>query len=91
MLDDMTFDEAFYIARKTFRYTNHTVMREALECWDLKLMNELSGELVKIVKRIQSKLDRDLKKAKVADPAPYAIIDAGKRVHMANLAVYGSS
>ncbi len=85
------FTRAFDIARRTFRYTNHTVMREALECWDLKLMNELSPELVKIIRRIQSRLNRDLKRAKVTDAAPYAIIDADKRVHMANLAVYGSS
>ena len=91
MNEGYDFNTAFATARRTFRYTNHTVMREALECWDLKLMNELSPELVKVVKRIQTKLDRDLKKAKVADPAPYAIIDEGKRVHMASLAVYGSS
>ena len=48
----LSFDEAFEVARKTFRYTNHTVMREALECWDLKLMNELSPELVKIIRKI---------------------------------------
>ncbi len=88
--EDMPFNEAFDIARRTFRYTNHTVMREALECWDLRLMNELSPELVKIIRRIQAKLARDLRKAKVADPAPLNIIEGG-RVHMANLAVYGSS
>ena len=87
----MDFNRAFDIARRTFRYTNHTVMREALECWDLKLMNELSPDLVKIIRKIQARLNRDLKKAKVEDSAPYAIIDADKRVHMANLAVYGSS
>ena len=91
MLDDMDFNHAFDIARKTFRYTNHTVMREALECWDLKLMNMLSPELVKIIRRIQSKLARELKKAKVEAPESMYIIDADKRVHMANLAVYGSS
>ena len=91
MNEGYDFNTAFSVAQKTFRYTNHTVMREALECWDLKLMSELSPELVKVVKRIQAKLDRDLKKAKVEDPAAYAIIDADKRVHMANLAVYGSS
>ena len=91
MNEGYDFNTAFSVAQKTFRYTNHTVMREALECWDLKLMSELSPELVKVVKRIQAKLDRDLKKAKVEDPAAYAIIDMDKRVHMANLAVYGSS
>ena len=87
----MSFNEAFDIAQQTFRYTNHTVMREALECWDLKLLNKLSKDLVRIIRRIQARLDRELKKAKVADPAPYAIIDDHRRVHMANLAVYGSS
>ena len=91
MNEGMTFNKAFGIARKTFRYTNHTVMREALECWDMKLMSELSPKLVQIIRRIQTRLDRDLKKAGVEDAAPYAIIDENKRVHMANLAVYGSS
>ncbi len=91
MNEDYGFADAFDIAQRTFRYTNHTVMREALECWDLKLMNELSPELVAVIRRIQTRLNRDLKRAKVADPAPYAIIDENKRVHMANLAVYGSS
>ena len=91
MNEGMTFNAAFKIARDTFRYTNHTVMREALECWDLKLMNDLSPDLVKIIKRIQAKLARELKKAKVEAPESMYIIDANKRVHMANLAVYGSS
>ena len=91
MNEGYDFKTAFAVARKTFRYTNHTVMREALECWDLKLMSALSPELVKVIRRIQAQLDRDLKKAKVEDAAPYAVIDAGKRVHMANLAVYGSA
>ena len=91
MLDDMDFGQAFDIAQKTFRYTNHTVMREALECWDLKLMSELSPELVKIIKKIQARLARELKKARVEVPESMYIIDENKRVHMANLAVYGSS
>ena len=90
LAEGMEFKAAFEIARKTFRYTNHTVMREALECWDLKLMNKLSRELVRIIRKIQAQLTRELKKAKVADPAPLNILQDG-RVHMANLAVYGSS
>ncbi len=91
MNEGMTFNKAFNIARRTFRYTNHTVMREALECWDLKLMSELSPALVRVIRRIQTKLNADLKKAGVEDAAPYAVVDESKRVHMANLAVYGSS
>ena len=89
--EGLSFNRAFAIARETFRYTNHTVMREALECWDMKLLSELSPALVRVIRRIQTRLNRDLKKAGVEDAAPYAIIDADKRAHMANLAVYGSS
>ncbi len=90
MNEGMTFNAAFRIAQKTFRYTNHTVMREALECWDLKLMSALSPELVRIIRRIQTRLNHDLKKAQVEDTAPLDIISGGS-VRMANLAVYGSS
>ena len=89
--EGMDFDQAFSIARRTFRYTNHTVMREALECWDLKLLNELSPELVGIIRKIQTRLQRELRRVKVVDPEPMFIIDKNRQVHMANLAVYGSS
>ena len=89
-LAGLPFAEAFKIARNTFRYTNHTVMREALECWDVKLLNKLSRELVGVIRKIQQKLNRDLKRAKVEDPEVYGIIRDGK-VHMASLAVYASS
>ncbi len=91
MNEGYPFNKAFGVAQKTFRYTNHTVMREALECWDMKLLGELSPELVRIIRRIQTRLNADLKKAGVGDAAPYAIVDEARRVHMANLAVYGSS
>ena len=87
----LSFGEAFDIARRTFRYTNHTVMREALECWDLRLLSKLSKDLVRVIKKIQARLSRELKRAKVAEPGAMAIIDENKRVHMANLSVYGSS
>ena len=86
----LTFAEAFRVAQGTFRYTNHTVMREALECWDLKLLGRLSTELVGIIRKIQSRLTRELKRKNVEDPSVYSIIQDGK-VHMASMAVYGSS
>lgn len=88
--DGLPFEDAFAIAQQSFRYTNHTVMREALECWDGALMNALSPELMKVIRRIDQRLRRELKKRGAPEPESMYIIQSG-RVHMANLAVYASS
>ncbi len=88
--DGVDFETAFGIAQQTFRYTNHTVMREALECWDVALMNALCPELMKVIRRIDQRLRRELKRLKAPDTQDMPIVRDG-RVHMANLAVYGSS
>lgn len=35
MAEGMNFDQSFAIAQRTFSYTNHTVMGEALEKWNM--------------------------------------------------------
>ena len=90
MADGMEFAAAFNVAQQTFRYTNHTVMKEALECWDLALLNDVAPEMVQIIRKIDQKLTRELKRKKVENPDGMRIIQ-NKRVHMANLAVYASS
>ncbi|MBR3037491.1 MAG: glycogen/starch/alpha-glucan phosphorylase, partial [Clostridia bacterium] len=49
MLEGLGFDEAFEITRKTFSYTNHTVMQEALEKWDVNLFRDLLPEIFDII------------------------------------------
>ena len=90
MADGVEFEEAFVIAQKTFRYTNHTVMREALEQWDVSLLNDVAPDMVKVIKLIQARLKKDLRRMKIKDTSVYDII-SDKRVRMANLAIYGSS
>ncbi len=90
MADGMDFTAAFAIAQKSFNYTNHTVMREALECWDISLLSEVSPELVSVIRRIDQRLARELKRRKIEDAAEMRIIQ-NRQVHMANLAVYASS
>ena len=38
---DLTFEQAFPIVQKTFAYTCHTIMAEALETWDLRLFQSV--------------------------------------------------
>ncbi len=84
MEDGMTFENAFQIAKATFSYTNHTVMSEALEKWDLDLLRSVVPEIADIICRI----DDRCRKEHVGKDL-YIIQD--DRVHMANMSVYVST
>lgn len=83
------FDDAFETARRTFSYTNHTVMPEALEKWSEKLLNAVVPQLLPILRRIQKKLERELVEKGVADLSKFNILE-NKTVHMARLAIFVS-
>ena len=88
MNDGLTFDAAFEIAQKTFAYTNHTVMAEALEKWNIDLMRSVIPEVYAIIEKIADRLIKEL--SDKCDISNMKIIDGGV-VHMARLAVYASS
>ena len=79
MLEGMSFDDAFKVAQKTFSYTNHTVMGEALEKWPLDLLRSVVPEIVDIICRIDQKLKWE---------HPNLFIVKDNTAHMANLSVY---
>ena len=82
MEEGMDFEQSFSIAQRTFSYTNHTVMAEALEKWPLDLLGSVVPEIVDIIRRIDEKL-------KWEHPGLYIIKD--NTAHMANLSVYVST
>ena len=82
MLEGMSFDQAFGVAQKTFSYTNHTVMSEALEKWPLDLLGSVVPEIVNIIRMIDGKL-------KSEHPNLFVIRD--NTAHMANLSIYVGS
>ncbi len=82
MQEGMSFDDAFAVAQKTFSYTNHTVMGEALEKWPLDLLGSVVPEIVDIICRIDQKL-------KWEHPGLFIIKD--NTAHMANLSIYVGS
>ena len=79
MREGMDFERSFAIAQKTFSYTNHTVMSEALEKWNLDLMRSVVPEIVDIILRIDAKLKQE---------NPNLFIVRDNAAHMANLSVY---
>ena len=82
MAEGMDFDQSFAIAQKTFSYTNHTVMGEALEKWNLDLLRSVVPEIVDIILRIDAKLKSE---------HPNLFIVRDNTAHMANLSVYVGS
>lgn len=82
MAEGMSFDDAFNVAQKTFSYTNHTVMGEALEKWPLDLMRSVVPGIVDIICRIDQKL-------KWEHPGLFIVKD--NTAHMANLSIYVGS
>ncbi len=82
MNEGMGFDDAFNVAQKTFSYTNHTVLSEALEKWPLDLMRSVVPEIVDIICRIDQKLRWE-------HPELYIVKD--NTAHMANLSIYVGS
>ncbi|MER2054187.1 MAG: glycogen/starch/alpha-glucan phosphorylase [Clostridia bacterium] len=87
--DGVPFEAAFLIARDTFAYTNHTVMQEALEKWDLSLLSSVCPQIAGIIRKIDARFHREMKKAgKEISPSLCIILDG--RVHMAELATYAS-
>ena len=82
MAEGMDFEQAFSIAQRTFSYTNHTVMAEALEKWPLDLLGSVVPEIVNIICRIDEKLKSE---------HPNLFIVRDNTAHMANLSIYVGS
>lgn len=84
MNEGLDFDAAFELTRRVFAYTNHTVMGEALEKWDLELLRSVVPEVCEIIERIDARLKQE-------HPHSKLFIVKDGQAHMANLSVYMST
>ncbi|MBR5960213.1 MAG: glycogen/starch/alpha-glucan family phosphorylase [Clostridia bacterium] len=87
--DGVSFEDAFLIARDTFAYTNHTVMQEALEKWDLSLLSSVCPQIVAVIRKIDARFRKEMK-ALGKEITPSLCIILNGQVHMAELAVYAT-
>ena len=87
--EDVTFKDAMDVAVETFAYTNHTILAEALEKWDVKLIKRVSPRIYNIIEVIDQRFVEDLKAKGYSEKAigEYKIINFGQ-VRMANLAIH---
>jgi starch phosphorylase len=97
LLDDqgLEWDRAWAICEKTFAYTNHTVLPEALETWSVDLLGRLLPRHMEIIFEINYRFLEVLRLSVGEKPdllARVSLIAEGavKQVRMAHLAIVGS-
>lgn len=90
--ENLSWDDAFGLATKVFAFTNHTVLQEALEKWNLDLIHEVSPRAVDIIKEIDKRLLESLQEKgySLEEMEPYRIVK-NEMVEMAFLATYVST
>lgn len=91
----LNWDESWRICRRTFAYTNHTVMPEALETWPLDMMSKVLPRHVSIIFEINRRFMEEVKSRFPGDEdrlKRMSIIEDCEhpQVRMAWLAVLGS-
>ncbi|WP_299902166.1 glycogen/starch/alpha-glucan phosphorylase [uncultured Ruegeria sp.] len=65
-LHGLSFDDAFDTAQNTLHYTNHTLLPEALEAWDVGLMGGILPRHMQLIERIDDRLSRDVAMSKTS-------------------------
>ena len=85
----VSFGRALQLARKTFHYTNHTILPEALECWDEELVSRILPEIAAILKKLQVFAAREWQKKGCgkSEQDEMSVLRNG-RFSMANAAVF---
>ncbi|MBQ1555998.1 MAG: glycogen/starch/alpha-glucan family phosphorylase, partial [Clostridia bacterium] len=83
--------DAVAYAKDTFAYTNHTIMPEALEKWDINLFMDVIPTVYTYVVALDKMLQEDLEAAGITGSKMdiYRIL-CDNRVHMARLAIYAT-
>lgn len=94
-IEKLSWDKAWAITSKTFAYTNHTVVPEALEEWSVPILSNLLPRHMQIIEEINRRFLDDVRKNYTKDEGvlqKLSIIDFSgeRRVRMANLAIVGS-
>jgi starch phosphorylase len=91
----LDWDRAWEITRKTFAYTNHTLLPEALEKWPLPLFAELLPRHLEIIFELNRRFLDEVRRHYPEDQGLVERVslieeDGPKYVRMANLASLGS-
>ncbi len=93
--EELPWDEAWSIVTRTFAYTNHTLMPEALEKWSVALFQRMLPRHLQLIYEINVRLMETCERQWPGDDGKKRVCslieeDGGRMVRMAHLAVVGS-
>ncbi len=93
--EDLDWDTAWDITTRTFAYTNHTMLPEALESWPVKLFGELLPRHLEIIYEINHRFMAEVTMRYPHDldrPRRMSLIDerGARRIRMSHLCIVGS-
>ena len=90
--EKLSWDETWAICQKVFAYTNHTILSEALEKWDISLFQPLLPRIYQIIEEINRRFVMELNEKYPGDwgKIDYMSIIGNGQVRMAWLAIVGS-
>lgn len=89
--EDMLWEDAFNIAKSTFSYTNHTILAEALEQWNVGLFKKVLPRVYEIIEGIDKRFVLELKEKDYSNEKIDKMrIISGGNIKMAWLAIYGT-
>lgn len=84
-------EDAWDVVSRTFAYTNHTVLAEALETWDIHIFDRLFPRISEIVREVDRRFRIDMSERGVDGATiDYMAPVAGNTVRMAWIACYAS-
>ena len=94
-LHHLEWERAWDITTRTFAYTNHTLMPEALETWPVAMFGKLLPRHLQVIYEINHRFLKNVMHQYPGDSDKLrrmSIIDeaGGKRIRMAHLAIVGS-
>lgn len=86
-----SWEKAWDITTRTFAYTNHTVMSEALECWNESMFKMLLPRIYQIITEINNRFSKDVYDYYGnSDKVNQLAIISNHQVRMAHLCIVGS-
>ena len=88
--EELTWDQAWEITKKTVSYTNHTILQEAMERWPETMISDLLPRIYQIIQEINRRHIDKKTPLYGDDLSQRTAIIANGQIKMANLAITGS-